>query len=138
MPTLAVSHVTIATQDVPRITRFVSQVFEITAHFENAEFSEFILPSRFRIAFFHPVGKSAKTFDAAGARNTSGLGITVTALDSFFERFDSLIKTVGGSHEGAPKSHPWGEKSFLLIDPDGNRWEVTESPSADGMLVTRN
>jgi uncharacterized glyoxalase superfamily protein PhnB len=32
---------------------------------------------------------------------------------------------------------PWGERSFLLTDPDGNRWEITQSPSADGMLVNR-
>jgi uncharacterized glyoxalase superfamily protein PhnB len=38
---------------------------------------------------------------------------------------------------GPPKDHPWGEKSFLLTDPDGNRWEITQAPSDDGMLVDR-
>jgi uncharacterized glyoxalase superfamily protein PhnB len=38
---------------------------------------------------------------------------------------------------GPPKDHPWGERSFLLTDPDGNRWEITQSPSDNGMLTER-
>ncbi len=33
-----------------------------------------------------------------------------------------------------PKDHPWGFRSFLLVDPDLNRWEITQSPSEKGML----
>lgn len=33
--------------------------------------------------------------------------------------------------------HPWGEKSFLLTDTDGNRWEIVQTPASDGMLVDR-
>jgi hypothetical protein len=38
---------------------------------------------------------------------------------------------------GPPRDRPWGEKSFLLTDPDGNRWAIAQSPSADGMLTNR-
>ena len=38
---------------------------------------------------------------------------------------------------GPPKEHPWGDKSFLVTDPDGNRWEIAQAPSDDGMLVDR-
>ena len=27
---------------------------------------------------------------------------------------------------------------YLLDDPDGNRWEIAQSPSANGMLVPRD
>ncbi|MBI1862399.1 MAG: VOC family protein [Deltaproteobacteria bacterium] len=137
MATLAISHVTLATEDVERMTGFFGTVFEVMPYFANKEFSEFVLKSGFRVAFFRPVGKTAKTFDASGSRKVFSLGITVSDVDAFFTRYESLNDKLGGSHEGAPKSHPWGEKSFLLIDPDGNHWEVTQSPSQNGMLVNR-
>jgi len=49
----------------------------------------------------------------------------------------ALSNTFECSTAGEPKEHPWGEKSFLLIDPDGNRWEITESPTPDGILLNR-
>ena len=52
----------IATADVPRIAAFFSAFFEVKAHFENPMFAEFVLPSRFRIAFFKPVGRRPSFF----------------------------------------------------------------------------
>ena len=49
----------------------------------------------------------------------------------------ALKKEFQSGDAGAPKEHPWGEKSFLLIDPDGNKWEITESPTESGMLVNK-
>jgi len=131
---LAVSHAVLATEDVPRITRFFIDVFSLKPHFENDMFSEFVLPSGFRLAFFKPVGKSAKVFSASGPRNTMSFGLTVKNVDEFYKTIESRTDC---KTEGPPKDHPWGEKSFLLLDCDGNRWEITQSPSADGMIPSR-
>ena len=124
-----------ATADVPRITRFVSDAFGLAPVFENEMFSEFVLPSRFRIAFFVPVGASAASFEAAASRQAIAVGLTVADVDAAYARIAALGDARGHVVSGPPKEHPWGEKSFLLTDPDGNRWEVTQAPPGDGMLV---
>lgn len=134
---LACSHVVIATGDVPRITRFFGLAFAAAPRFENEMFSEFVLPSRFRIAFFKPVGSSARSFQASADRGGTALGITVADADAAYRRLGELSGEFGIQLSGPPKEHPWGEKSFLLTDPDGNRWEITQTPSADGMLTDR-
>ena len=48
---LACSHLVIATADVPRMTRFFSAAFGLEPHFANDLFAEFVLASRFRVAF---------------------------------------------------------------------------------------
>jgi uncharacterized glyoxalase superfamily protein PhnB len=134
---LACSHLLVATADVPRMTRFFARAFGAAVHFENELFSEFVLPSRFRVAFFKPVGASSRSFGLAGDRGGCAFGITVNDID----RVHATLTAMGGEFElqlsGPPKEHPWGERSFLLIDSDGNRWEIAEAPSADGMLIDR-
>lgn len=131
---LACSHLVIASSDVPRIVRFFSRAFSVSPHFENEMFAEFVLPSSFRIAFFKPVGPTARTFSTSTDRSTASLGVTVDDVDAVFATVTTLESC---TVSGPPKDHPWGERSFLLTDPDGNRWEVTQTPSADGMLRNR-
>jgi hypothetical protein len=130
----ACSHLVLASPDVPRITRFFSDAFDIAPRFANEMFAEFVLPSAFRIAFFKPAGSSAQTFDASADRRGSAIGITVEDVNRFHagvaDRYAPYLS-------GPPKEHPWGERSLLLTDPDGNRWEVTQSPSTTGMLIDR-
>jgi len=134
---LAGSHLILATADVPRITRFFAAAFEVAAHFENEMFSEFVLPSGFRIAFFVPVGASAKSFRAEAERDGSAVGVTVTDVDAAHGRLLELVESFPIKLSGPPKDHPWGERSFLLTDPDGNRWEIAQSPTESGMLRNR-
>ena len=130
---LACSHLVIATHDVAKMVHFFSNLFGIQVHFENEMFAEFVLPSRHRIAFFKPVGASAKHFHAEGERGHCAFGVTVEDVSQIHETALRLNLKVSGP----PKDHPWGEKSFLLTDPDGNRWEITQSPSPSGLLVTK-
>jgi uncharacterized glyoxalase superfamily protein PhnB len=132
----ACSHVVLASDDVPRITKFFGAAFGIAPAFENDMFSEFVLPSKFRIAFFKPVGASARTFSAGADRTGSALGVTVADVEAAFRSISALTQ-YSIVLSGPPKEHPWGEKSFLLTDPDGNRWEVAQSPSESGMLESR-
>lgn len=131
---LACSHLVLSSADVPRITAFFGSAFGIEPHFANEMFAEFVLPSGFRVAFFTPVGPTARTFSTSATRDTGSIGITVTDVDTTH----ALVTRLGNCHvSGPPKDHPWGERSFLLTDPDGNRWEVTQTPSPDGMLRNR-
>jgi len=137
MAVLACSHLLVATDDVPAMTAFFSQAFDIVPHFENDMFSEFVLPSKFRLAFFKPVGASAKSFQATAGRGGCAFGITVSDVDGLYRKLAALPAGLGLQLSGPPKEHPWGEKSFLLTDMDGNRWEITQTPSPDGMLTER-
>ncbi len=134
---LANSHTVITTKDVSLITDFWRSLLTIEPHFENKGFSEFILPSGFRFAFFIATGTAGKHFSSSGDRDHISLGLTVTNIDVVYQQVLTLSSTFECSNAGAPKEHPWGEKSFLLIDPDGNRWEITESPTKDGILLNR-
>jgi catechol 2,3-dioxygenase-like lactoylglutathione lyase family enzyme len=134
----ACSHIVLATQDVPKMTVFFKESFEIEPHFSNDQFSEFVLPTGFRIAFFKPVGKAGETFSVETSRRSVGIGVTFTDVQALYKRVLPLLSKYGGSVSGPPKDHSWGERSFLLIDPDGNRWEITQSPSENGMLVPRS
>lgn len=137
MVVLACSHLLVATDDVPRMTAFFSRAFAIAPHFENDMFSEFVLPSKFRLAFFKPVGASAKSFQAAADRSGCAFGMTVADVDGVHRNLAAMPADLGLQLSGPPKEHPWGEKSFLLTDMDGNRWEIAQTPSADGMLSER-
>lgn len=134
----ACSHLVIATENVPQSAKFFAEAFSIAAHYENDAFAEFILPSRFRIAFFKPMGESARSFASDDDRGATGIGITVTDVNAMYAHLETMIPQYQIRLSGPPKNHSWGEKSFLLFDPDGNRWEVTQSPSADGLLVEKD
>ena len=66
---IAHSHLVIATKDVALITDYWSQLLEIEPHFQNKGFSEFVLPSGFRFAFFLPTGKSGQHFSNESDRS---------------------------------------------------------------------
>ena len=133
----ACSHVTITSPDVPRQLAFLGEAFGLTPKFANDEFGEFVLASGFRVAVFKVVGMVADHFREDGERGTLALGVTVDDVDATFARLEPLLEPRGARVSGPPKDHPWGERSFLLVDPDGNRWEITQTPpsSSDGMLV---
>ena len=134
---LACSHSVLATSNVPAITRFFARAFGVAPVFENDAFAEFVLPSRFRVAFFLPTGTAARVFDATASRSAGALGVTVRDVDALFAHLESMRPSFNFTLSGPPKDHPWGERSFLLTDPDGNRWEIAQAPSDDGMLVER-
>lgn len=128
------SHLVIATENVKNMTSFFSEIFEVKSCYENDLFSEFILESEFRVAFFKPVEANKDFFDTKSTRNSISLGVTVSDVDKTFERAKTLQEKHKFEIASKPKDHPWGFRSFLLIDPDGNRWEVTQSPTETGLL----
>lgn len=130
----ACSHLVIASTNVPRIAACFRELFGIEPHYENELFVDFVLPSRFRVAFFEPVGTAARQFRAEADRDALAIGVTVTDVDVVHARALTLAERFPLTLSGPPKDHPWGERSFLLTDPDGNRWEIAQAPADDGML----
>jgi uncharacterized glyoxalase superfamily protein PhnB len=131
------SHLVITSENVPNILKFFKDFLEITPHFENKEFGEFILPSKFRFAFFKPTGKSSLYFALQKERKQISIGLTVKNIEATYQKLLTLQEKYSIELSGPPKEHPWGEKSFLLIDPEQNRWEITESPTPEGHLVNK-
>lgn len=136
MSFLSNSHLVLTTRDVARITDFWRHLLGQEPHFENKGFAEFVLQSGFRFAFFLPTGAAGKHFSNDGPRNHCSIGLTVEDVEGIYARCTELHQKFSSEDAGAPREHPWGEKSFLLIDPDGNRWEITESPTEDGKLIS--
>lgn len=133
----AVSHLTLATPDVARMLRLLQTLFGVRPAFENEQFGEVVLPSGFRIAFFRVTGATAAWFTEDADRRGVALGVTVEDVEATWQLVAARLGEDGLAASGPPKDHPWGERSFLLVDPDGNRWEVTQAADAGGMLPTR-
>lgn len=131
----ALSHLVITSKDVTIMANFFTEVFGVNAHFANEDFADFVLPDKSRVAFFKPVGKASNYFELLDNPAQVSYGVTVEDVDQFYQNLMGLKSKFDFDVSGEPKDHPWGEKSFLLIDPDKNRWEITQSPSADGHLV---
>ena len=135
----AASHAVLASPGVPRMMRFFEALLQLAPNFENRAFGEFILPSGFRLAFFRAEGKAARFFDEDANRGGSSIGLTVHDIEGLHKRLLELADADADVEiSGPPKEHPWGERSFLLVDPDGNRWEITESVQDGGMLPDRD
>jgi len=132
---LNLSHLVITSQNVTKITEFFQNVFGVDPHYANSEFSDFVLPSGTRVAFFKPVGASSKFFSLNDKKDSLAIGITVRDIHEFYTHCQNNSDKYNLKFSGPPKEHPWGEPSFLLIDGDGNRWEVTQSPTKEGKLV---
>lgn len=133
------SHLVVTSKHVPTMTKFMETFFEVKPHYANRQFADFVLPSGFRIAFFAAIGKTVEYFSADGERHFTSIGVTTKNIDQLYEKSQAKeFLDLGVRVSGPPKEHPWGEKSFLLMDPDGNRWEITESPSESGMLVNKD
>lgn len=131
----ALSHIVIASNNVKTQAELFKQLFKLDYHFFNEDFCDFVLPDKRRIAFFKPIGKAAQFFDVLENSSQVSLGLTVDNVDQIYEKVLKLQNQYQLEVSGPPKEHPWGEKSFLLIDSDRNRWEITQSPSEEGHLV---
>src|SRR5688572_19688223 len=105
MTLLACSHLVLATDDVVAATAFFRNAFETTPRFENDMFSDFVLPSGFRVAFFKPVGPSATTFRASADRGSCAFGITVADIDAVYARLESMRADSKLQLSGPPKEH---------------------------------
>jgi predicted enzyme related to lactoylglutathione lyase len=107
----------IITQDVKRLVRFYEQTVATTAKWLTEEFAEVALPTC-TIAIGSE--RTMALFGAGAARGADNhsvlLEFRVDDVDSDYERLAGVLHDVVQK----PVTQPWGNRSLLFRDPDGN------------------
>lgn len=109
--------VRIITDDLDRLVVFYEKVTGVTAQRPAPVFAEFVLPSC-TLAIGH--SQTVQLFGAGSARaadnHTVIIEFRVDDVDAEYTRLKPLIEEwVQG-----PTTMPWGNRSILFRDPDGN------------------
>jgi predicted enzyme related to lactoylglutathione lyase len=106
---------TIAVADIERATRFYERAFGFGKTFENGDPVAFVILKR-DDAEIHLTRVAAH---AGAAHNVMHL-VVVSGVEEIYRRCEA---------EGAPivermRDAPWGMRTFVVADPDGNRIDV--------------
>jgi catechol 2,3-dioxygenase-like lactoylglutathione lyase family enzyme len=106
------------TDDVDRLVRFYEQVTGLAADRPNPLFAEFVMPSGFRFDIGHT--DTTRAFGADSVRPADNHSTTfdfrVDDVDDEYERLQPLVD----DWVLEPATMPWGNRSILFRDPDGN------------------
>ena len=82
----------------------------------------------------YPVGSDPQPAGSStGDRPGVTLVVRVDAADQVNRSFDTALQA-GATAVAPPQDHPWGGRSAVLADPEGNRWEFlwTAGTGVDG------
>ena len=105
------------TDDLDRVIGFYEQVTGVEAVRYTPVFAELIMPS-FTLAIGHT--QTTQLFGAGSARpadnHTIIIEFRVDDVDSEYERLKPLVS----DWVQEPTTMPWGNRSILFRDPDGN------------------
>ena len=107
----------VITDDIKRLVRFYEEVTGLSPRWLTEEFAEFATPScTLAIA-------SKRTMDMFGAgaarpadNHTAIIEFRVDDVDKEYEKLEKLIS----DFVQRPTTQPWGNRSLLFRDPDGN------------------
>lgn len=105
------------TDDIKRLVRFYEDVSGLSAMWYTDDFAEVVMPScTLALA-------STRTMDLFGAgaahpadNHTAIIEFRVGDVDKEYEKLQSVI----GDFVQLPTTQPWGNRSLLFRDPDGN------------------
>jgi predicted enzyme related to lactoylglutathione lyase len=102
----------IITEDVQRLAGFYEQVTGLPATVANENFAEL------RTAAGTLAIGSARTVPvfAPGAARAADIEFLVDDVDAVYEKLTGLV----GDFVNQPTTMPWGNRSLLFRDPDGN------------------
>ena len=105
------------TDDLGRVVQFYEQVTAVVAVHYTPVFAELIMPS-FTLAIGHT--QTTQLFGEGSARpadnHTIIIEFRVDDVDSEYERLKPLVS----DWVQKPTTMPWGNRSILFRDPDGN------------------
>lgn len=108
--------VRIITDDVARLVDFYEQLTTGSARWANQDFAELVTAScTLAIGSTRTMQLFGGDVAVAAANRTVILEFIVDDVDREFERIGSLGEIVQ-----QPTTMPWGNRSLLLRDPDGN------------------
>lgn len=120
----------IITDDIDRLVEFYEQVLGITAERPAPVFAEFVMPTC-TLAIGH--SKTAQLFGAdsvvAGSNRTVILEFRVNDVDAEYVRLQQVIQ----DWVQEPTTMPWGNRSMLFRDPDGNLVNLFQPVTEDAV-----
>ncbi|MDO3409734.1 VOC family protein [Saccharibacillus sp. CPCC 101409] len=107
----------IITNDVDRLVQFYEQVTGVTAERPAPVFAEFVLPSC-TLAIAH--AQTARLFGSDSVEAASNRTVIIEFFVEDVEAEYARLKPFVESWVQEPTTMPWGNRSLLLRDPDGN------------------
>jgi len=107
----------VITDDVQRLVYFYEQVTGQQARWATDDFAELLTPTC-TLAIAHPRTLQLFGADVAWPRanHTAIIEFRVDDVDAEYPRLDKLV----GEFVQVPTTMPWGNRSLLFRDPDGN------------------
>jgi catechol 2,3-dioxygenase-like lactoylglutathione lyase family enzyme len=126
---MKLAHARIVTQDVPKLTRFYREVTGMAPVGDEQRYVEFHGPglalaiSSERVIAQHSCGAAV-----AHANRSMILDFEVPNVDAEHARLRDLV----GNFVLPPTTQPWGNRSMMFRDPDGNLINVFSQPAAGG------
>lgn len=109
------------TDDVARLVTFYEVITGADADWATPDFAELRTPagtlaigSTRTVALFGP--GSARAAD----NRTAIIEFLVEDVDESYRRLRDAVTDAGGTFVNVPTTMPWGNRSLLLRDPDGN------------------
>ena len=119
--TPALVSIRVITDDVARLVAFYEQVTGSLAEWAIPDFAELrttagtlAIGSTRTVALFRP--GSARAAD----NHTTIIEFLVADVDVEYTRLRSAVPDAGGTFVNEPTTMPWGNRSLLFRDPDGN------------------
>ncbi len=107
----------IITDDVARLVAFYEQVTGTTATWGNENFAELATASgTLAVASTRTVPLFAQGSAESGANRSVIIEYRVDDVDAVHEKLRGVVEEVVTE----PTTTPWGNRSFLFRDPDGN------------------
>ena len=107
----------IITSDVRRLVRFYEEAVGLASTWYTEDFAELATPS---CTLAVGSTRTMQLFGAGAARPADNhTAILEFQVDDVDERYERLKGVVGDFVQG-PTTQPWGNRSLLFRDPDGN------------------
>ncbi len=122
--------VRVITDDVRRLVAFYEQATGLPARWATDDFAELVTPS---CTLTIASTRTMQLFGAGAARpadnHSAIIEFRVDDVDKEYER----LKTVVSAFVQEPTTMPWGNRSLLFRDPDGNLVNFFTPVSADAV-----
>jgi predicted enzyme related to lactoylglutathione lyase len=120
----------IITGDMNRLVQFFEKATNLTAQWYTEDFAEIITSSStLAIASVRTLKLFGEGIAKPASNNSVIIEFLVENVDDVFERIKNLI----GSVVQEPTTMPWGNRSLLFCDPDGNLINFFTPVTADAI-----
>ena len=116
-PTMQFASIRIITDDLDRLVSFYEQLTGVTAERPAPPFAELVLPST-TLAIGH--SQTVGLFGAGSARAADNHSVIIEFRVDDVDTEYARLKTLVSEWVQEPTTMPWGNRSILFRDPDGN------------------